>query len=327
MSFKVHSPVVIIGSGPAGLTAAIYTARAGYAPLVIGGFEFGGQLMLTTYIENFPGFPDGILGPDLMQNMRKQAEKVGATIIDQNVTAVDFSTRPFRIFVDEDMYTADAVIIATGASAKWLGLESENRLKGRGVSSCAVCDGAFFKGQDVVVVGGGDSAMEDSIYLSKMCRSVTVIHRRDKLRASAIMQKRAMERPNIHFVWNSVVQEVLGDKKVSGVRIRNVITGEESTISCSAVFVAIGHTPNTEIFKPYLEMNDNGYLKVVKETRTNIDGVFAAGDVSDHIYRQAITAAGIGARAALDAVRYLEVLHSEKKAQEVLVKSLSEETG
>lgn len=313
MSFREHAPIIILGSGPAGLTAAIYAARAGYTPIVIGGYEFGGQLMLTTNVENFPGFPKGILGPELMQAMKEQAEGVGAKIINDNATSVDFSTRPFKIYVNEDMYTADAVIIATGASAKWLGLESESRLKGRGVSSCAVCDGAFFKGKDVVLVGGGDSAMEDAIYLSRLCRTVTVVHRRDKLRASAIMQARAMARPNIKFVWDSVVEEVLGKDRVEGVRIRNLKTGETQVLPSSALFVAIGHNPNTEIFKGQVEIDEKGYLKVKDETKTSVEGVFAAGDVADPVYRQAVTAAGLGARAAIDAVRYLESIHVEQK--------------
>jgi thioredoxin reductase (NADPH) len=319
MAFKEHAAIIILGSGPAGLTAAIYAARAGYSPIVIGGFEFGGQLMLTTYVENFPGFPKGILGPDLMEAMKEQAEGVGAKIITDNATAVDLSTRPFKIFVNEDVYTSDALIIATGASAKWLGLESEQRLKGRGVSSCAVCDGAFFRGKEVALVGGGDSAMEDAIYLSKICKKVTVIHRRDKLRASAIMQARAKSRPNIEFIWNSVVEEVLGENKVEGVRIRNLVTNEVSIMNVSALFVAIGHQPNTEIFKGQLEIDEKGYLKVKNETRTNIEGVFAAGDVADPVYRQAVTAAGLGARAALDAVRYLEAMNIEQRLPEEII--------
>jgi thioredoxin reductase (NADPH) len=319
MAFKEHAAIIILGSGPAGLTAAIYAARAGYSPIVIGGFEFGGQLMLTTYVENFPGFPKGILGPDLMEAMKEQAEGVGAKIITDNATAVDLSTRPFKIFVNEDVYTCDALIIATGASAKWLGLESEQRLKGRGVSSCAVCDGAFFRGKEVALVGGGDSAMEDAIYLSKICKKVTVIHRRDKLRASAIMQARAKSRPNIEFIWNSVVEEVIGENKVEGVRIRNLKTNDVGIINVSALFVAIGHQPNTEIFKGQLEVDEKGYLKVRNETRTNIEGVFAAGDVADPIYRQAVTAAGLGARAALDAVRYLEAMNIEQRLPEEII--------
>ena len=308
-----HNSVIIIGSGPAGLTAAIYTARAGYTPLVVGGFEFGGQLMLTTLVENFPGFPDGIMGPELMQKMRRQAEKVGAVILDQNASSVDLSSRPFKVYVDGETHTADAIIIATGASARWLGLESEAKLKGRGVSSCAVCDGAFFKGQDVVVVGGGDSAMEDSLYLSNICKSVTVVHRRDRLRASSIMQRRATSKQNIRFVWNSAVEEVQGESRVTGVKVRNLKTGALSDIPCQAMFVAIGHDPNTAIFRPYLETDEKGYLKVKNETRTGVEGVFGAGDVSDHVYRQAVTAAGVGSRAALDAVRYLEAYYASKE--------------
>ncbi|HVP23733.1 MAG TPA: thioredoxin-disulfide reductase [Conexivisphaerales archaeon] len=306
MSEKLHVPILVIGSGPAGLTAAVYAARAGYLPYVIGGYEFGGQLMLTTAVENYTGFPDGVLGPDLMANMRKQAENNGAKMVDRNVTRVDFSTKPFRVWVEDTEYTADAVIVATGASAKWLGFESENRFKGRGVSSCAVCDGAFFKGQDLVVVGGGDVAMEDSLYLSKLARSVTVIHRRDKLRASHVMQRRAMAAPNIRFVWDSVVEEVLGDRKVEGVKVRNLKTGEASTIRCGGLFVSIGHSPNTSIFKDQIELDKAGYAVAKERTMSSREGVFLAGDVADHIYRQAITAAGSGCQAALDAVRYLE---------------------
>jgi thioredoxin reductase (NADPH) len=306
MPFREHAQIVILGSGPAGLTAAIYSARAGYGPILIGGFEFGGQLMLTTYVENYPGFSSGILGPDLMQNMRKQAEGVGTRIVDDSVTSVDFKSRPFKLYVGDDLYTADSVIVATGASARWLGLESESRLKGKGVSSCAVCDGAFFKGQDVTLVGGGDAAMEDAIYLSKICRNVSVVHRRDRLRASAIMQARAMSKPNIRFIWDSVVDEVLGERKVEAVRIRNLKTGEINVVQTAALFIAIGHIPNTQIFTGQLELEPTGYIKVHDQTRTSVEGVFAAGDVADHIYRQAVTAAGLGAKAALDAVRFLE---------------------
>lgn len=316
MGFKEHFPIIILGSGPAGLTAAIYSARAGYPPLVIGGYEFGGQLMLTTYVENFPGFQKPILGPELMENMKKQAEGVGAKIIYDNATSVDFSARPFKIFVNDDFYTADSVIIATGASAKWLGLESEQRLRGRGVSSCAVCDGAFFKGKDVALVGGGDSAMEDAIYLSKICNKVTVIHRRDKLRASAILQARAKSRPNIQFIWNSVVEEVIGDGKVEGVKIKDLKTGKSEILRVSALFIAIGHKPNTEIFRGQLDLDERGYLIVKNETMTSIEGVFAAGDVADWKYRQAVTAAGLGAKAALDAVKYLESLNVEQRLPE-----------
>ena len=306
MSEDLHSPIVVIGSGPAGLTAAVYAARAGYAPLVIGGYEFGGQLMLTTAVENYTGFPDGILGPDLMASMRKQAENVGAKVIDRNVTKVDFGSKPFRVSVDGAQYTADAVIVATGASAKWLGIPTEDRFKGRGVSSCAVCDGSFFKGRDLVVVGGGDTAREDSLYLAKIASSVTVIHRRDKLRASEIMQKRAFANQKIHFVWNSVVEEIVGDSKVEGVKVKNTETGGSTMIKCGGVFVSIGHQPNTQLFREFIELDKGGYAVAKGETLSSREGVFLAGDVADHVYRQAITAAGSGCKAALDAVRYLE---------------------
>jgi thioredoxin reductase (NADPH) len=308
MSEKLHLPIIVIGSGPAGLTAAVYAARAGYAPVVIGGYEFGGQLMLTTTVENFTGFPEGVQGPDLMASMRKQAEKVGAKMMDRNVTKVDFSAKPFKVFVEDAEYSADSVILATGASAKWLGLESENRFKGRGISSCAVCDGSFFRGQELVVVGGGDTAMEDALYLSKIASGVTVIHRRDRLRASEIMQRRAFAEPKIRFVWDSVVEEVLGDRKVEGVRVKNLKTGEVSTLKCGGMFVSIGHQPNTELFRDFVDLDKVGYVIARDETRSSREGIFVAGDVADKVYRQAITAAGSGCKAALDAVRYLEAL-------------------
>jgi len=264
--------------------------------------------MLTTTVENFTGFPEGVQGPDLMASMRKQAEKVGAKIVDRNVTKVDFSTKPFKVFVENAHYLADAVILATGASAKWLGLESENRFKGKGVSSCAVCDGYFFKGQEVVVVGGGDTAMEDALYLSKIASGVTVIHRRDRLRASDIMQRRALAEPKIRFVWDSAVEEVLGDRKVEGVRVKSLKTGEVSTLKCEGVFVSIGHQPNTELFRDFVDLDKTGYVIARDETRSSREGIFVAGDVTDKVYRQAITAAGSGCKAALDAVRYLESL-------------------
>jgi thioredoxin reductase (NADPH) len=308
MSEKLHLPIIVIGSGPAGLTAAVYAARAGYAPVVIGGYEFGGQLMLTTTVENFTGFPEGVQGPDLMASMRKQAEKVGAKMMDRNVTKVDFSAKPFKVFVEDAEYSADSVILATGASAKWLGLESENRFKGRGISSCAVCDGSFFRGQELVVVGGGDTAMEDALYLSKIASGVTVIHRRDRLRASEIMQRRAFAEPKIRFVWDSVVEEVLGERKVEGVRVKNLKTGEVSTLKCGGMFVSIGHQPNTELFRDFVDLDKAGYVIATDGTRSSREGIFVAGDVADKVYRQAITAAGSGCKAALDAVRYLEAL-------------------
>jgi len=298
--------VVILGSGPAGLTAALYAARANLNPLVIAGFQPGGQLMLTSTVENYPGFPDAILGPDLMNSMRAQAEKFGAEIIDEDATAVDFKHYPFKIYVTEKVYHARSVIVATGASAKWLGLESESRLRGKGVSSCATCDGPFFKGKEVVVVGGGDAALEEALFLTKFCTHVTIIHRRDRLRATKILQDRAFKEKKISFIWDSVVEDILGSQNVEGVRIRNVKTGETRELKCSGVFIAIGHTPNTKIFEGQIELDEKGYIATKNEIFTSIRGVFAAGDVHDYRYRQAITAAGSGCKAALEAERFLE---------------------
>ncbi len=299
--------VIIIGGAPAGLTAAIYTARAKLDPLVFGGHMFGGQLMMTSDVENFPGFPDGIQGPELIDRMRRQAEKFGARILYESVIKVDFKVRPFKVWAGEKEYRAESVIIATGAKPRMLGLESEALLLGHGVSYCAVCDGAFYKDMDVVVIGGGDSAMEDALHLTHHARSVTVIHRRDKLRASKIMQERAFENPKISFVWDSVVEEIydVNQKKVTGVLVRNVKTGEMKEIKCEGVFVAIGHEPNTHVFEGQLELDSQGYIKVHDNVKTSVEGVFAAGDVHDNKYRQAITAAAFGCMAALECERYL----------------------
>jgi thioredoxin reductase (NADPH) len=305
---------VIIGSGPAGLTAAIYTARANLAPLVIegeahGSDQPGGQLMLTTEVENFPGFIDGVMGPDLMANMRSQAIRFGAEILTRRVTRVDLASSPKRIWVGEDEYLARAVIVSTGAKALMLDLENEQRLLGYGVSTCATCDGFFFRGKDIVVVGGGDSALEEANFLTKFGETVTVVHRRKELRASKIMQDRAFANPRVKFVWDSVVTDILGDTKVEAVRLRDVNTGEESTLPTAAVFVAIGHSPTTELFAGQLDLDPNGYLLTHEGTRTSLPGVFACGDVVDHVYRQAITAAGMGCMAAIDAERWLEAQH------------------
>jgi thioredoxin reductase (NADPH) len=299
--------LIIVGGGPAGYTAALYAARANLNPLVIEGITFGGQLMITSDVENYPGYPDGVLGPAMMQDFRRQAERFGAEFITDDVTAVDFSERPFRVEVGDDEYFARAVIVATGASARQLGLESERTLQGRGVSYCAVCDAAFFRSKKVIVVGGGDSAMEEAIFLTKFADKVTVVHRRDEFRASPIMLDRARANPRIEWVTNAVVDEVLGDDgKVSAARIRDVNTGEKTDIPTDGLFVAIGHDPNTRLFLDQLDHDDAGYLEVQPgSTATNITGVFAAGDVADHTYRQAVTAAGTGAMAALDAERLL----------------------
>ena len=298
--------VIIIGSGPAGLTAAIYTSRSQLKTLLAAGAMWGGQLMLTTEVENFPGFKEGILGPDLMDNMRKQVERFDAELIFEDATAVDFSSKPFKVTVGSKVYQGKSVILATGASAKWLGLESESRLRGRGVSVCATCDAAFFKDKKAVVVGGGDTAMEEALALSKFVREVRVIHRRDQLRASKILQGRVFQNPKIDIVWDSTVQEILGKDKVEGVRLKKVDSDEEFELACDAVFVAIGYKPNTEIFKGQVELDEKGYVVVNDGTETSVEGVFVAGDVKDYRYRQAVTAAGEGCKAALDAGKYLE---------------------
>ena len=297
--------VVILGSGPAGLTASIYTSRAGLKTVVVAGTLWGGQLMLTLEVENFPGFENGILGPKLMEEMRRQAERFGAELVLENATSADFKSKPFKVTAGNKVYEGKSVIIATGASPKWLGLESETRLRGRGVSVCATCDAPFFRNKKVVVVGGSDTAMEEAFVLSKVASEVKVIHRRDKLRASKYLQEKAFENPKITFVWNSTVQEILGKDRVEGVKLRRVDSGEESVLSCDAVFLAIGHKPNTDIFKDQIELDQTGYIVARKNTRTNIEGVFVAGDAADYRYRQAIAAAGSGCKAALDAEKYL----------------------
>jgi thioredoxin reductase (NADPH) len=309
---SVIHDVIIIGSGPAGYTAALYAARAQLSPLVFeGSVTAGGALMNTTDVENFPGFPDGVLGPDLMDAMRKQAERFGARLVPEDVTEVDLRSDPKRVMVEGETHLARTVIIATGSAYRELGVPGEKQLSGHGVSWCATCDGFFFRETDIVVVGGGDSAMEEATFLTRFARNVTVVHRRDTLRASKIMQERAFANPKITFRWNSVVTEVLGDKKVTGLRLRDTQTGEQSVLPTSGVFVAIGHEPRSELFTGQLATDSDGYLLVeTPSTRTAIPGVFACGDVTDHTYRQAVTAAGTGCAAAIDAERYLAALQS-----------------
>lgn len=298
--------VVILGSGPAGLTAALYAARANLKPLVLKGIDAGGQLMLTTEVENYPGFPDAVLGPELMEKMEKQAARFDAELLHQEATRVDLSTRPFGVWSGDEEWRARTLIITTGATAKMLGLESERRLLGHGVSTCATCDGFFFRGLELLVVGGGDSALEEAIFLTRFATKVTVVHRRDSLRASKIMQDRAFANQKISFLWDTVIEEVLGDGQVAGARLKNVRTGETREVQASGVFVAIGHTPNTALFEGQVELS-NGYIVVQEPTTlTSVEGVFAAGDVVDFTYRQAITAAGMGCQAAIDAERFLE---------------------
>jgi thioredoxin reductase (NADPH) len=299
--------VIIIGSGPAGYTAAIYAARSNLSVLVLQGYETGGQLMQTTDVENYPGFEEGILGPEIMGKFEKQARRFGAELIPEDAIAVDFSHRPFTVRTDTDEYKAQAIIIATGASAKWLGLPNEKRLQGRGVSACATCDGFFFKEKDIVVVGGGDTAMEEALFLTRYANHVTLVHRRNTFRASKIMQDRVRQHPKISLVLESEVVDVLGDDNVIGVTLRNVVTGEETNLAAQGLFVAIGHKPNTDLFKGLITLDEMGYIVPTEYTMTNIPGVFAAGDVTDNRYRQAVTAAGDGCRAAIDMARWLEV--------------------
>jgi thioredoxin reductase (NADPH) len=299
--------VLIIGSGPAGLTAAIYAARAGLEPLMIEGMERGGQLMITTDVENFPGFPDGVMGPDLMDQIRKQAERFGTRIVSSDVSRVDFSERPHKVWVGQDLYESESIIISTGASARWLGVAGEERLRGLGVSACATCDGFFFRDKELVVVGGGDTAMEEALFLTKFASKLTVVHRRDEFRASAIMAKRVVNHPKIEVAWNSTLEEVVGEQFVTGVVLRDTVTGDTREMSTDGVFIAIGHSPNTGVFSGQIELDDNGYILTEPgRTETSTEGVYAAGDVADSMYRQAVTAAGIGCQAALDAERWLE---------------------
>jgi thioredoxin reductase (NADPH) len=312
-----HLECLIIGSGPAGYTAAIYAARADMKPVVYAGMQPGGQLTITTDVENYPGYPDGIMGPEMMENFRKQAERLGTDVRYGMITSVDFSGKPpYKVVVDEQKeILAETVIISTGASAKWLGIPSEEKLNGKGVSACAVCDGFFFRGKDVAIVGAGDTACEEASYLAKICAKVYMIVRRDEFRASKAMQHRVQNTPNIEILFNSETDEILGEQKVEGVRVKNNKTGETREIAIQGFFVAIGHQPNTEIFKPYIDMDETGYIKTIPgSSRTNVEAVFACGDAQDKIYRQAVTAAGTGCMAALDAERYLGAKHAPAHA-------------
>ena len=311
---RSHSSVAIIGSGPAGLTAAVYAARANLAPVVFAGHLYGGQLMLTTEVENYPGFPQGIMGPELMENFRLQAERFGAVLHFVDVTKADLSQKPFRLWTEDDEFSADTVIVATGASARWLDVPHEARLRGRGVSTCATCDGAFFRDKHIVVVGGGDSAMEEALFLTRFGKKVTVIHRRSSFRASKIMADRVLAHANIEVIWNSEVTEVLGAEKTEALGLRNVETGEASVIDADALFIAIGHDPNTALFKGQLDLDPMGYIASPDGVTTNVSGVFVAGDVFDVRYKQAITAAGSGCKAALEVEKYLEAHEAEHAA-------------
>jgi thioredoxin reductase (NADPH) len=304
-----HYDVIIIGSGPAGYTAGIYTSRANLSTLIISGTLPGGQLMTTSEVENYPGFPNGIFGPELMMNMRQQAERFGSVVVDDEVIKVDFKKRPFTITTHAETHTAEATLVCTGASPRKLGIPAEQQFGGRGVSYCATCDGPFFKGENIVVVGGGDTAMEEATFLTKFGKSVMVVHRRDSLRASKILQQKALENPKIEFIWNNVVADIKGNNKISTVLVKDINTGKERTIETGGLFVAIGHEPNTAIFRGQLELDDKGYIVLKQHTKTSVEGVFAAGDVHDHKYRQAVTAAGFGCMAAIDVEKWL----SERK--------------